>query len=198
MFTRVRLADQWVHSGSFGTNARALGGVEFFLSRGLHSRAPLLSFGLSRVVVFTYAHPYIRGSWVHSRAPWGSLGSFEVPRASPGVVGFVELTRARRGGGWVHPRPLVSLSCFLGVAGFTRIRPGGRCVYPGSLGPFACAFSVVGFSRLRWVHSRARAESLGYAEVLGSITSAMGRRCVYPRTLGSHACALGIVVFIWV
>ena len=70
-----------------------------------------------------------RGLWVHSHAPWVSLGS-------SGVVGF---THAHRGGRCVHLGSLGSLSPALrtsdsfGVAGFIRSRPGGRSVHPGSL-----------------------------------------------------------------
>ena len=62
---------------------------------------------------------FIRGGWVHSGVPWGSLGSF---------FSFGSLGSALGALG----------SCWsLGsseVVGFTCVRYVGRCVHPGSFG----------------------------------------------------------------
>ena len=93
-FTRVRTAARSVHPGSLWFTSVRLGCL----------------FGSSRVVRFTLVRVvgFIRGRWVHSGSPWGSLGS-------SWVVGF---TRVRYLGRWVHPGLLDSLGITLGVFGF--------------------------------------------------------------------------------
>ena len=111
---------------------------------------------------------FIRGRWVDSGAPWGSLGS-------SGMVGF---TPVRPGDLWVHLGSFGSLGCAMGVVGFirgrwdhegaplclmgsscvvgfTRVRAAGHCVYPGWLGSLRFALEVTGFIRGRRVHSSA-------------------------------------------
>ena len=61
--------------------------------------ASLGSFGVARLI---RVHPW--GHWVHSGAPWASLGTF-------GVVGFI------RGS-------FSSFGCALGVVGFIRDHSG--------------------------------------------------------------------------
>ena len=60
----------WVHHGSLGTLAYALGVVGFIRGRWVHSRAPWGSWSSSQVVEFT--HGRTRGRWV----PPGTLNSF--------------------------------------------------------------------------------------------------------------------------
>ena len=87
---------------------------------------------------------FIRCRWVHSRTPWGSLGS----------CGVVEFFRTCPGGCSVHSGSLGSFA-----------RHGGHWVNPGSLGALARALRVVGFIRRRWVQSRVPWVSMGSAPV---------------------------------
>ena len=170
-FTQVHHWGRWVHPGWLGSLRCALG-----------------VFGFIWFVWFTREHPggvgfmrvvgIVRGRWVHSIAPWGSLGS-------SGVVGFTRVRPVRR---WVHAASLVSSGValvyalgFVGfircrwvlssapcgslrssvVVGFTRVCPGDRWVHPGSLGSLVCAMGVVEFIRGGWVHSGMPWGSLG-------------------------------------
>ena len=104
---------------------------------------PWGSLGSSRFVEFTrvrpkghWVHP---GRWVHSVAPWRSLGSSGSPLGSLG-----------------------SLGCRQDVVGFIMVLPRGHWVFPGSLGSLVCVMGAVGFIRCHWVHSGASSGSLGY------------------------------------
>ena len=109
--------------------------------RWVHSGAPLGSLGSSAVVGFNLVR--LGDRWVHSGAPWGSFSSYR-------VVGF---TRVRPEGRWVHIGARlgsmgdhwVSLGSS-GVVGFTWVRPGGVSVYAGSM-----VFTRV-YPGGRWVH----------------------------------------------
>ena len=99
-FTRVR-PRVWVHPVSLGSlrlDVVELGWVHSGFSLG--------------VVVF------IRGRWVYSGSPWGSLGS-------SGVTGFNQVRHR--------------------VVEFTRVRPAGRTVHAGSLGSLGIDLGVVRF-----------------------------------------------------
>ena len=77
--------------------------------------------------------------WVHSSAPFGSLGSF-------GLVGFIY---TRHGGRPVYLGSLCSIGRALVFVGFTPTR---RWVHSCSIGRVQ---DVVGFILARWVHSGA-------------------------------------------
>ena len=200
-FTRARPEGLWVHAGSFGLLACALVHAGSLGSSGVTFACPGVrrvhrgSLGsLARalwVVGFTGAcpggccvHPgsfayamgvvwVIRGCWVHTRFPWGSLGllaRYLVVVLFPCVC---------HGGRLVHPVWLGSLSRvlgFVGVVGCTRARPVGLCVRPGSLGSrahalewlgsFVLALGIVVFMMGRWVHSRMPWGSLGSSGVI--------------------------------
>ena len=79
--TRVRSGDLWVHPVPLSSLVYALGVIGF-----------------------------IRGRWVHSVSPWGSLGS----------SGVVRFTRVRPGCRCVHLGSLGSLMFALGVVGFIQ------------------------------------------------------------------------------
>ena len=112
-----------------------------------------------------------RVHWVHSGAPWWSLGSLGLFGRALGVLGyihsvrpggpwgssdsfmFVRFIRARQGGSLVNfGAPWWSSGSF-GFVGFIRSRLGGRRAHSVSLGSFKRALGVVGFIRVRWVHS---------------------------------------------
>ena len=160
--TQVRSGYRCVHTGFSSLHA----------DRWIHPRS-LGSLRCTMVVV-----GFIRGRWVHSGAPWWSLGS-------SGVVGFTLVRSwvlwARASclcvhSGWlgslgcaldrcIHPGPLGSFVYSLGVVGFilggTRERPVVRWVYPRSFGTLGCALRVVGLILCRWVQSGATWRSLG-------------------------------------
>ena len=82
---------------------------------------------------------FIRGRWVHSGSPSGSLGS-------SWVVGF---TQVRPWLLWVHP--WWHSSTRSGSLGSSWIigRHMGRCVYSKSVDSLGCALGVVGLNRGR-------------------------------------------------
>ena len=98
---------QWVHPGSLGALRFAL----WWVHPGL-----LRSFGFTHGVVglswLVGVVGIIRGRWVHSGAPSGSVGSSRC----------VEFTRVLPSGRWVHPESLGSLGLAMGVLGFIRGR----------------------------------------------------------------------------
>ena len=85
-FTCARPGCRWVHPGSLGSQAGALGVVRYIWGRSVHLHALCGSLGSSGVVGFTSVRP--RGRWFHP----GSSGP--LVRAM-GVVGF---TCSRRWG----------------------------------------------------------------------------------------------------
>ena len=62
-FTCVQPGCRWVHAGSLGSQAHALGVVGYIHVRWVHSRALCGSLVSSEVVGFT--HVRLRGRWVH-------------------------------------------------------------------------------------------------------------------------------------
>ena len=137
---RVCSGVRWVHPGRLGSLWCANGVIGFILGRWVHSGAPWVSLGSSRVAL-----GYARGGWVHP-VSLESLGS------ALGVGGFI---RNR----CVHSDTPWGLLGSSGVVWFTRERPVGRWVHAGSLGSSGVAFvhalGVVGFIRCCWVHSGA-------------------------------------------
>ena len=118
---------------------------------------------------------FIRCPWVHSGAPWGSLGS------SLDIV----FARERPGGVLVHLGFLGSLGCSLRFVGFVRCRwehSGSPWVSLGSLG--VVRFTPV-CAGVRWD----RLQSLDSFGVVGFILLLTGGRWVLPRSLGSLGCA---------
>ena len=114
-----------------------------------------MPFGLCGVVGFTLMH---RGrGWVHP----GLLGS---PGSALLGVGFMRGRWVHPK--WHSGTPWGSLGSS-GVVGFPRIRPVGGCVHPCPLGSLACALGVVAFIRGRWVHSGATRGSLRSSVVVG-------------------------------
>ena len=109
-FTRVRRSCRWIHPCSLGSLFFVLGVIGF-----------------------------IRGLWVHSGSPCGSLGSSV-------VVGFI---RVRPSDSWGARWGSLSTS---GVVRFIRVRPWGRCVHSGSLSTLRFALGVVGYIRDRLFH----------------------------------------------
>ena len=140
-----------VHPGSLGSLANALGVIGFVRGRSVHSRAPWGPLGSSRVLEFTCARS--RGHWVHA-ASLGSLSCVLV------VVGFIW---AR----WIHSRePLGSLDSSEVIA-ITDVQPWFLLVLPGTLG-------AIGFMQCRWVHSGAPLGSLGSVGVVSFCRVCLG------------------------
>ena len=125
-------------------------------TRVRHKVHPVLLCSLHRALE---VDGFIRCRWVHSRAPWGSLGLSRVvgftrtPRGSLGISVVVEFS------------PCVSLGSS-GNFRFARLCTGGLWVYPGSLGSqwgslcssvarltFARLLGVVGLITGRLFHS---------------------------------------------
>ena len=137
---------------------------------------------------------FIRGPWVHTRAPWGSCG----------LLGVVGVTCA----------PWVSCGSF-GVVGFARVRPGvsgfilDSWVHAGApwsrlglLGSRGSVLRFVKFVRGRWVHSGASRGSSGLfgvfgftrvrVGVVGFVTFTLVRPGGRRGSLGSRGCALEV------
>ena len=135
-FSRVRPKGCWVHPWPLGSLVYALGVVGFIQ-------------GGTRV------QPGCRrGVWLHTGAPWGSLG----------LSGVVGVTRLHHGGR--------SSSC---AVGFTRVRASGLRVHPGLLGSLGCALDVAGFIKNRSLHSSTPWVSLGLSGVaLGYALAVVG------------------------
>ena len=112
--------------------------VGFMRGHWVHSGSPWGSLSSSGVALRVVR--FICGRWVHSRSPWVSLCSSRVVRFTQGYPGFVWFTRVRPCGRSVHP------------VWFSQVRPWGRCVHPESLDSLRFALGVVGFIRVRWVH----------------------------------------------
>ena len=133
--TRVGPGRRSVHLRSLGSLGSVLVVVGYILGRSVRPGSHWLYLGSSRVVGFTQFRPvfrwvlpgslgssgdvgftrvhtgcrgFIRGRWVHSGAPWGSMDSCRV----------VKFTRLRPGGHCVHVGSLDSLVFALGVVGF--------------------------------------------------------------------------------
>ena len=145
-FTRIRLGGRWVHLHA----PWEVVGISWCC--WVHSRVCDL------VIVGS-----IRGCLVHSRGPWGSLGSsgvVEFTRVHPGVFGFMRGRECNVGvvafiwGRLFHSRADWRLLGSSGIVGFTCVHPGDGLVHPGSLGSLANALGVFGVMRGHWVHSR--------------------------------------------
>ena len=151
-FIWVRPGGVCVHSGTIDP---------FESSQGVGCRIHSGKFGCA--LWFILVRPgvgwYIRCRYVHSCAPWGSLGSLWFIRVCPGghgcalvVVGFIL-------GRCVHSdTPWGSLGSFE-VVGFMWVR---RWVHSGSLGSLGCPVGVVGFIGGLWVRSGAPWGSFGF------------------------------------
>ena len=160
LFTRARLGGRWVHPGLLRT-IRACAGCRSGhpVSLGSIARAQgvcwvhPLSFGsLARTLVIV---GFIRGSWVHLRAPWWLFCSLA---HALGVVGFIGETLgsvARSGGCWVHPRLVGSLARAQVVVGFIVVRWVHSRAHWWLFCSLGHALGVVGFIGGRWVQSRA-------------------------------------------
>ena len=65
---------------------------------------------------------FIRGRWIHSSLPWGSLGFLGSLKFALGVTGFMR-------GRWVHSGSSLVPMGSSGVVGFSGVRPGGRWIH---------------------------------------------------------------------
>ena len=142
-FIRVRPGCHWVHSRAFASLARDLGVVGYIRGRWVIRALSGLNAELLRLPAYATCVlgivRFVRSCWIHSRAPWRSLGS----------SGDVRFARARRWGRCVHPGSLGSLGCVLGVNGFIW----GSCVHSPSPRGSSCSSVVVGIARARaWGH----------------------------------------------
>ena len=118
-FTRDRHGGRCVDPGSLLSLGFSLGVVGFIRGHWVDSDSPCGSLGLYGVVGFTRVRA--GGRWdrlIHSNSPWGSLDTLGF---AVGVVGFI---RGHTGLPW-------GSLCSCGFLGFTLVRHGCRRVHSG-------------------------------------------------------------------